>query len=190
MKYMEHFAGRNAPNAERAIGPLEEGRAVHGFTNGMWSKIDAARYLLKQAGGGRLTISTWTASGAHIDHVWGLTRSEWLQGVRWMLDRSFLTRKPDAAKLLTAKFGTTEVRVLKNHAKFLLIDGKKFDVLYLTSANLNVNKRIENFSVFCGGDLPGEYRELVASVFAEFDDGLDTWGLGSEAKQKKTMMGV
>ena len=40
------------------------------------------------------------------------------------------------------------------------------DVLYLTSANLNKNARLENFTVFCGGPLPCEYMALVEEMFA------------------------
>ena len=38
--------------------------------------------------------------------------------------------------------------------------------LDLTSANLNRNARVENFSVFVGGNLPGEYLALVEDVFS------------------------
>ena len=47
-----------------------------------------------------------------------------------------------------------------SHAKFVLVLGGKIDVLYTTSANLNQNKRLENFTLFAGGDLPRQGEDL------------------------------
>ena len=43
--------------------------------------------------------------------------------------------------------------------------GGKLDVLYTTSANLNANKRLENFTLFAGGDMPREYLAAVEELW-------------------------
>ena len=38
-------------------------------------------------------------------------------------------------------------------------------MLYLASANLNTNKRLENHSIHAGGSLPGGYLEMVRELW-------------------------
>ena len=72
---------------------------------------------------------------------------------------------------MRALFGDGAIRIWSSHAKFSILTGGAFDVLYLTSANLNANRRLENFSLFAGGDLPGQYMALVTDMWAAQGDG-------------------
>ena len=60
----------------------------------------------------------------------------------------------------------------------MVVSGGKWDLLYLTSANLNANKRLENYSIFVGGALPQEYLSMVREVFERQKPG-EAWGVGA-----------
>ena len=77
----------------------------------------------------------------------------------------FQTRQPGYCALARDLFGDDAIRVWSSHAKFAIFSGGRFDVLYLTSANMNQNKRLENHTVVAGGDLPERYLDMIEELF-------------------------
>ena len=112
-----------------------------------------------------LVVSTWTANQADISSAYGLLSDERVRAARFLIDRSFQTRQPGYCRALRDRFGDGAIRIWNAHSKFVLFQGGSFEVLYLTSANLNRNRRIENFTAICGGEIPGQYASLVADLF-------------------------
>ena len=146
---------------------IAEGLNFHGLSDGRWSLIDAIFAILREVGPvNLLTISTWTAARKSIEDADRLLKSEKIKDIRFLVDRSFLSRQPKYCNKLISTFGEESIRAWNNHAKFVIFEGGLFDVLYLTSANLNKNSRIENYSLFCGGDLIPAYGKLVDEIFA------------------------
>ena len=94
-----------------------------------------------------------------------MLRAKEVRSFRLLVDRSFQTRTPDYCRLARELFGDGAIRVWSSHAKFCIFSGGKFDVLYLTSANLNANKRLENHTVVAGGEVPAQYLGMVAELF-------------------------
>ena len=159
------FIGRKSWHPKRQFVDLQDGDSVHGMSDGSWSFTDGILAMASRTGPCHLVVSTWTAAAADIRRANQLLDTGVFQSARFLVDRSFLTRQPSYCALLRDTFGDDSIRVWSAHAKFALLIGGAFDVLYLTSANLNKNKRLENFSVFCGGDLPSEYLALVEEMF-------------------------
>ena len=155
-------------SVKNVFSKIEGGDAIHGLTDGTWDVSDAIFEILEKTGPIELlTISTWTAARADIKSAYALLKTDKIKNIRFLVDRSFLTRHPDYCKELLQSFGKNSVRAWNNHAKFVIFEGgDSFNALYLTSANLNKNRRIENYSLFCGGSLPGEYIKLVNGMFA------------------------
>ena len=162
-----HIIARNPATPATAFAGLHDGTTIHGITNGDWSMTDAIIELLTaHTGPSDLIIATWTAGAADIKRSEQLLRTAEVSSCRFLVDRSFQTRQPRYCLLLREAFGDEAVRVWSAHAKFVILTGGRFDVLYLTSANLNQGRRIENFSIFAGGPLPREYLSLVAEMWA------------------------
>lgn len=145
---------------------VQAGWTIHGLSDGKWSLADALIRLQRAVGKCHLTCATWTAAGADLTQVSAmLARGDW-DSVRFLLDYSFVTRKQESAQELRQLFGVDCIRLWRGHCKFSILHGGAFDILYLTSANLNKNPRVENFTVYCGGELPGEYLSLVNDIYA------------------------
>ena len=162
---MTNFIGRNTAYPTLAFKGLKDGDSLHGLTDGHWSLTDAIIALLKVTGPANLVISTWTAGQADIRKAHRLLEDTSILSAKWLVDRSFQTRQPAYCRLLRERFGDDSVRIWNSHAKFVLVLDGPFDILYLTSANLNANKRLENYSIFAGGNLAHEYLELVQELF-------------------------
>ena len=171
-KLVSHIVERKARTATAALASLDPDTAVHGLTNGRWSMIDALRALLLRFGPCRLWMSTWTASAADLTAAERLLRSGQITDFRLLVDRSFLGRQPRYCAAARQLFGDDAIRVWRSHAKFALVG----PVLYVTSANLNANKRIESYSAFRDEGLADEYAAMVDLAFARqkagegFDD--------------------
>ena len=162
---MTHFAGRKSAHPRQLFRDLSAGDSMHGLSDGSWSFLEAVIVVASVCGPSDVTISTWTAANADIRHASALLSERAFKSLTFLIDRSFLTRQPTYCKLLRHIFGDGAIRVVNSHAKFAVFTGGDVEALYLTSANLNRNRRIENFSLFVGGSLPGQYRSLVADAF-------------------------
>jgi hypothetical protein len=148
------------------IGPIEPGCEIFGLTGGQFSFIDILEHCLNQIGPAHCVIATWTASHANIEKALRFTNDNRLQSCRWLVDRSFKTRKPDLCKHLVDTFGKDCIRTASSHAKFLLLWNDDWNIAIRTSMNLNQNPRVENFEISDDRMLLEYMRNLCDSVFA------------------------
>ena len=138
---------------------------VHGFFDGTWSLIDGIREMLRLAGPSRVTLSTWTAADADLRDAERMLRARLIVDFRLCVDRSFITRQPKYCATARALFGDGAIRVWNSHAKFCVVQGDGADLLLLSSANLNRNRRVENFSLFRSAEMIETYLGLVNVLF-------------------------
>lgn len=150
---------------------LRPGYAAHGIGDGSWSLIQAIRGVLERTGPANLVVATWTANRADIAEAHQFLSDGRVRDLRLIVDRSFATRQPAYCAAARERFGDDAIRVASVHCKFTLVLDGEFDVLLLTSANLNRNRRMENYSVFAGGDLPREYARMVDALFGAQESG-------------------
>lgn len=144
------------------------GASAHGISDGSWSLIQAIRGLLDRTGPADLVVATWTAAHADIAEAEKFLEDGRVRSMRMIVDRSFQNRQPAYCEAARAAFGDAAIRVAATHAKFVLVLGGErdfADVLLLTSANLNKNPRLENYSVFAGGALVEQYAAMVERLF-------------------------
>ena len=173
------FVARNTGHPSVAWPDLGPGDSVHGLTDGRWSMIDALEELVGRAtndgkdGTCGLVIATWTAADADIDRARRLLEDGRIGWARWLLDHSFPRRKPGYCQHLRERFGDEAIRVWRCHAKFAVIQAPRAENshLYLTSANLNPNLRVENFTILRSGPVIDEYLEMVSEAFERQNPG-------------------
>lgn len=135
--------------ASTALTPFTAGGhdTVLVLTFGQFSIGDAIRHLLDRTGRAHVTIATWTAAAAEIEHAHKLLTDDRITGMRWVVDRSFQTRQPQYCRALVDRFGADAIRATRTHAKFVVIRGADEAVSILTSCNLNANARLETLLV-------------------------------------------
>ena len=159
------WVGRNSKGPSEAFEGLADGCSIHGLSDGTWSLIDGIEELLDRCGPSDVTVSTWTAANADIERAEGLLQDGRIKTLRLLVDRSFESRQPRYCGRARHLFGDQALRVWNSHAKFVLVLGGKLDVLYTTSANLNANKRLENFTLFARWRSAGEYLAAVEELW-------------------------
>ena len=154
-------------SAADMIGPLEHRCELFGLTGGQFSFIDILEHCLNNIGPAHCMIATWTASYANIEKALRFTSDSRLLSCRWLVDRSFKTRKPELCKHLVDVFGKDCIRTASSHAKFLLLWNDEWNLAIRTSMNLNQNPRVEDFEISDDKELTDYMRTLCESVFAE-----------------------
>lgn len=164
-------------SAADAIGPVEPGFNVFVFTFGAFSLSDAIIHLLNEAGPSDVVVSTWSASHVELQSAARMVLHGAIRSMRWIVDRSFITRQPRYAGNLAELFGPECIRTTRTHAKFVLIRSDRFDLVVRTSMNLNHNPRLESLEVSDDAELADFFESVTRDIFAEVEVGHMTAGL-------------
>lgn len=154
-------------NARAACGPITPGCEIYCLTFGQFSLIDALIYILEEIGPADVDISTWTAAAAHLDKSAELMNTDLVRNLRFVVDRSFLTRQPAYCRKMVDLFGNDAIRTCRSHAKFMALRNERFNIAVRTSMNLNENPRLENIEISDDADLCGFLTSIVDSVYDE-----------------------
>ena len=159
-KPIRSFAGESA---FRAIGNIEPGCEIYGFTKGQFSLIDLIEHCLSCTGPADVFIATWSAADADIKRAHKFLQNGRIRSLRFLVDYSFQSRKPDFCQELIATFGYDVLRVTVTHAKYVLIRNDNWNLMIRTSMNLNYNPRFENYEI--SDDL--EFAEFQQAIIDE-----------------------
>ena len=88
-----------------------------------------------------------------------------IKSLRFIIDASFKSRKPEFCAELLQTFGADCIRISFVHAKFATIRSEKFNLVVRTSMNLNNNPRFENFEISDDKNLMSFMSEIVAEIW-------------------------
>lgn len=164
-------------NARQAIGELEHGGRVYILTFGQFSLMDAILEVLRQTGPADVVIATWTAANADLRATAEAVKNSQIRSMRWIVDRSFVSRQPKYCATMRELFGDDCIRTARSHCKFVLIENDAWKVVIQTSMNLNHNARLENIEISDDPELFGFMEEVVEAIFSESGPGDMTRGL-------------
>lgn len=160
--------------AAEAIGPVEPGLEVFALTHGQFSLIDALVYLSGAIGPCDLRVSTWTAGNEDLSQMADMLATGTFRSVRFLVDRSFLTRQPAYCARLRELFGDEVIRTTRTHAKYATLENDAYHLAIRTSMNLNHNPRCENIEVsddaalcdFLGGEFDRYFVDMDPGMFS------------------------
>ena len=162
------IAFNETDQAAQAIGPLEHGCEIFGLTKGQFSISDVIQHCLTETGPATVDIATWTAALGDIKRAENLLRDGRITRIRFVVDPSFKSRKPEFCKALTDTFGPGCIRTVNSHTKFAIIRNERWNLAIRTSMNLNPNPRLENFEISDDAELAGFFSRIVDEVYGAF----------------------
>ena len=165
-KYVRSFFSESA---SKAVGPLAPGCEIYGFTKGQFSLIDLIEHCLVCTGPADVFIATWSAAAGDIQRAHKFLKNGRIRSIRFLVDYSFQSRKPEFCSELVATFGHDVLRVTVTHAKYVLIRNDDWNLVIRTSMNLNYNPRFENFEI--SDDL--EFADFQQAIIDEVWSGQD-----------------
>lgn len=155
-------------SAKKVFEGLERGCEVVVLTHGQFSIIHAIEALLAHTGPADVTISTWSAAHADLEHASRFLQDGRVKSIRFLVDRSFATRQPKYCATLRRIYGDEAIRTTNLHAKFVTIRSETgWTLAVRTSANLNENKRLEMIEVSDDPMLADFLDNEVDQLFAQ-----------------------
>lgn len=152
--------------AAECIGSLYKGCEIFCLTKGQFSLFDIVECVLAFTGPADVLISTWTAAGADTKRAKDFLVNGDIRSIRWVVDRSFLSRQPAYCMALKEEFGDC-IRTTRTHAKFIIVRNENWHFVIRTSMNLNSNPRIEDFEISEDKDFADFFQRFVDEVFAK-----------------------
>jgi hypothetical protein len=159
-------------NARTALAGLDHATELYVLTFGQFSLLDAITAVLDLTGPADVTISTWTAAAADLTRAEEFLKDGRIRSLRFLVDRSFLTRQPAYARQLVRMFGDDAIRTTRTHAKFATIRNGTWDIAVRTSMNMNENPRLEHLEVGHDPVLTGFLTGIVDEIWASEPPGL------------------
>ena len=147
-----------------AIESMQPGSRAFALTMGRWSLWELIRPFIAKVGGApRVTLSTWSVGQEESANLGALLRNGEASSVEVFVDESWPLRQQKFCGLLVGAIGAGGVRLLRTHAKILLVESERGVMFAHGSLNLNPNRRLES----CGIEF-----DTGAARFAalQFDD--------------------
>lgn len=133
--------------AAESIGKMEKNIERYILSKGQFSLIEFIDSMLEQIGPSHLIISTWTANGRDISDAFEFLHNKRILSCRFLVDFTFYRREPAFCGQMRKLFGDEAIRVTRNHAKMAIMHNADWSVNVFTSANLNMNPRMEYFLI-------------------------------------------
>ena len=179
--------GLRGESAAQAIGDIEPGCEIFGFTKGQFSCIDLMLHCLKYTGPADVFVATWSAAAGDIEAAHKFLQNGKIRSIRFLVDYSFRSRKPEFCDELVATFGFDAIRVTVTHAKYFLIRNESWNLVIRTSMNLNYNPRFENFEISDDKAMADFMQTIVDEVWSS-QEAAEGFGRPQENKNqfKKT----
>ena len=115
------------------------------------------------------TIATWTMGVYDGEQAYGFVTNKRIRSIRFVVDPSMFTRRPELAAVLVQAFGPDAFRAVNSHAKFATVRGDSLAVAIRSSMNLNRNERLESFDITACPDMTAFFEKLVDQIWAKVD---------------------
>ncbi len=141
---------QKAVRKEKAAELLEDfgaGDDIYILTRGHCSMIELIETILERTGPADIHLSTWTAGLPELDEFDGFLKSGKIKSCHWLFDLSFKSRRPACFAKVATLFGADRIRQCWNHTKMTLIGNDDHKVTILSTANLNINLRLEYYII-------------------------------------------
>lgn len=159
------FRKSGTDNAAALIGRLSDGDEICGIANGQFSLVDIIEHILNEIGPSDIGISTWTMGIYDIDRAMAFTANGLIKKIRFMLDPSMFSRRPELSSILLRGFGIGSFRAVNTHAKFATLRSDRLAVAVRSSMNLNPNSRIENFDISVCDETTAFFEDMMNVVW-------------------------
>ncbi|MGY4385651.1 hypothetical protein ACVWYN_002697 [Pedobacter sp. UYP24] len=126
---------------QKAIGNIDQWQSLFYVTDGAWSNIDVLEYLLEKTGPANVYFSSWAISSDAIRRFQYWQQNGIIKNTYAIFDQGIRNRKPELFQEALAAF--KNLRLLKCHAKLLVVEGERYKITLMGSANMTSNPRKE-----------------------------------------------
>ena len=135
--------GKRHSRCADVLGDLHPGQTKHVVSMGEWSADNMIAWTVDQIGPSDLLFGTWSLSVKPAARLCAAADAGLLTSFRGVFDLRAVIRRPEAMRMIRARFGYSNVRIFNCHAKVYLLSNADRRVSIVSSANFTNNPRIE-----------------------------------------------
>lgn len=128
------------------IGPLwGHDVNIHFPTAGTWSSYQFLDWIVRKIGPCEMFLTSWTISEKAVKTILKLSGEGFCQSIKILLDGRVRTMCPQAYQMAKANF--PEIKLMKIHAKLIVLRNEDWHVSVSSSANLGRNPSVEKYVI-------------------------------------------
>ena len=165
------YAGRGS--AKGVIGDITHGFRIFMINKGQFSLLDVIRELVRQTGPADLAVTCWAAGLEDIKTLNRMVLSKEIRSLRWLVGSGMVGTFQSRYSEELLRFGETYVRTNRVHMKTALISTDDWKIAVRGSANLNSNKRFEQFDISDEPEVYGAIESVINEMWESSPPGLD-----------------
>lgn len=158
------LTGNRLDVIKSTIGQLNASNGLYFMTDGAWSNVQLLDYILTLTGPADVFFSTWSISADAIRCFSTWRDSGMIRTCFAILDQGIRNRKPEILQQASGCF--QNLRLIKCHAKVMVISNDHYQVTVLGSANFTRNPRKEAGMIIMDKVLAEENIKWILEEFA------------------------
>lgn len=148
----------------QAFESLAMGDQVHFFTKGAWSLDELLEYLIGITGPAQVWLTTWTVTETPLRSICRLIEEGQIVSLTALFDHRIDRRKPESLQLAMGM--NARIKLVKCHAKMLVLENEAWSIAVVTSANLSKNPRMEAGVISCSREAAAFHKNWIENEFA------------------------
>lgn len=131
---------------DETIGPrMANNVNIHFPTAGTWSSYQLLDWLVRKIGVCEVYLTSWTISERAVKAILKLDEEGYCSKIRILLDERIRTMCPQAHQMVKANIA--EIKLMKIHAKLIVLRNENWHVSVSSSANLGRNPSTEKYVI-------------------------------------------
>jgi len=160
--------GGKRENVELVIGEIEKNEIKQFVTRAQWSNHELLEYILSFTGPAEVYLTTWSISENPVRVIVGLLEKKLITELHCVFDYRIRTQNANAFQLAENNF--VHIKLVKCHAKIMVVVNEEWSVTVIGSANFNNNPRIESGVIFTDRKSAVFNRDWILGVMQEGEE--------------------
>lgn len=155
--------GTRGQKLKEALAHLKPDEHRHFPSYAMWSSHEVLRAILEIIGPAQLHLTTWSIAENPVRQLVAMRDAGMITDITMLLHERSPKNHPAAWQLV--QHAIPKVRLVKIHAKILVLQNKDWGVNVVTTANLNRNKNIEYYVVATHRHLAEHSAKWITEIY-------------------------
>ena len=146
------------------IGTIVPDENIHIPARASWSSHHLIEYLIGQIGPAAVWLTSWSVKEQAIRNLLGLIDAGKITQLTCLFDERIRVQCPDAHQL--ASRAVSNLKLMKIHAKCIVLLNDQWGISISTSANLTRNPRVEKYVICTDPHIAQADREWIERELA------------------------
>lgn len=156
---------KNQSILETDIGQIKRDETIFIPTRGTWGTVHLIAYLIDQIGPVECTLTSWSVKEQAVRILLQLMDEGKITKLQCLFDSRITAQCPQAHQLIVANI--SDIKLMKIHAKCVVLKNADWEVTISTSANLTRNPRVESYVVTTHKEVAAFFTKWITEELSD-----------------------